>query len=322
MTTTPAEAAPVLAVCGPTAAGKSAVAHLLAGRLGGCGVAVEIVCCDSMQVYRRMDIGTAKPDAAERAATPHHCLDIVEPWQPYSAARYQRDAREAFAAIRARGAIPMIVGGSGLYLRAALDDVDLASTGAPDPELRERVEATPHADLVAELARIDPERAARTDLANPRRVMRAVEIALTVGPGLDPDPGWTDRRGRTPVSLAVVAPAERAELYARIDTRIDAMLARGWLDEVRVLLEDPRGMSRTAAGAIGYAELAEVVRSGRGLDEAVTAIRRRTRGYARRQGTWFRQEPRAVHHRGNSEELAAAVAAQFERATGACSSRS
>lgn len=322
MPTTPAEPAQVLAICGPTAAGKSAVAHLVAGHLAGCGVDVEIVCCDSMQVYRRMDIGTAKADAEERAATPHHCLDVVEPWQLYSAAHYQRDARAAFAAIRARGAVPLIVGGTGLYLRAALDDVDLVSAGPPDPELRERLEAAPHDDLVGELRRIDPERAARTDLANPRRVVRAVEIALTRGSDLALDAGWAGRRGGTTVSLAVVAPAERAELYSRIDDRIDLMLAKGWLDEVRTLVSDPRGMSRTAAGAIGYAELAEVVRSGRGLDEAVTAIRRRTRGYARRQGTWFRQERRAVHHCGNNEELAAAVAAQFEKATGACSSTS
>lgn len=322
MTTPPAEPDPVLAVCGPTAAGKTTLARRVAHRLAEHGVAVEVVCCDSMQVYRRMDIGTAKPDTGERAALAHHCIDLVEPWEPYSAADYQRDARQAFAAVRARGAVPLVVGGTGLYLRAALDDVDLVAAGPPDPELRERLEATTHADLVEELVRLDPRRAARTDLANPRRVTRAVEIALTRGPGLEPDASWVRRRGATPVALAVVAPAERADLYARIDARIDSMLAAGWLDEVHALVRDPRGMSRTAAGAIGYAELAEVVSAGVGLDEAVTAIRRRTRGYARRQTTWFRREPRAVHHSGHPDELAAALAAQFERATGVCTSTS
>lgn len=310
----------MLAVCGPTASGKSEVAARVVEALRERGTAVEIVCCDSMQVYRRMDVGTAKPAPAERATTPHHCVDLVEPWDAYSAADYQRDARAAMAAISARGAMALFVGGTGLYLRAALDDVDLGED-RPDPQRRARLEALTHADLAGELVRLDPDRAARTDLANPRRVLRAVEIALDRGPGAAPDRGWTAREGR-PVCLAVVAPAERAELYRRIDDRIERMLRAGWLDEVRSLLADPRGMSRTASAAIGYAELAEVVSRGEALDDAVAAIRRRTRGYARRQLTWFRREPRGVDHRGDPDTLAASVIEQFEKAPGVCTSTS
>lgn len=314
------DAAPVLAVCGPTAAGKSDVAARVVEALGARGVAVEIVCCDSMQVYRGMDVGTAKASPAERAATPHHCLDLVQPWEPYSAAGYQRDARIAIGAIAERGSVALFVGGTGLYLRAALDDVSL-DDAPPDPERRTHLESLPEADLVAELQRLDPARAARVDLANPRRVLRAVEIALDRGPAAAPDPSWAARAGR-PVSLAVIAPADRAELYRRIDERIDAMLAAGWLDEVGDLLAEPRGMSRTAASAIGYAELAEVVRGEAALEDAVVAIRRRTRSYARRQFTWFGREPRAVHHRGGLADLAASTVAQFERALDACTSTS
>lgn len=314
------EAQPVLAICGPTASGKSEVAARVVEALRERGTAVEIVCCDSMQVYRRMDIGTAKPAAAERAATPHHCVDLVEPWEAYSAADYQRDAREAIESITSRGAVALFVGGTGLYLRAALDDVDLGE-GRPDPDRRARLEQAGHSDLVDQLVRLDPERAARTDLANPRRVLRAVEIALDRGPGAGPDRGWTAREGR-PVCLAVVTPAERAELYRRIDDRVERMLRAGWLDEVRDLLADPRGMSRTASAAIGYAELAEVVRGDASLDDAVAAIRRRTRGYARRQFTWFCRESRAVHHRGGPDSLAASVIEQFGRAPGVCTSPS
>lgn len=310
----------VLAICGPTASGKTELAAHVVGALAARGVAVEVVCCDSMQVYRRMDVGTAKPSAADRAAVPHHCIDLVDPWEQYSAADYQRDGRAALDAIAARGAVALVVGGTGLYLRSLLGDVDL-SAAPPDPERRARLERVAHDDLVDELRRLDPARAARTDLANPRRVLRAVEIALDRGPGADVDAGWAHRSGR-PVCLAVVAPAERATLHERIDARVDRMLSGGWLDEVAELVADPRGMSRTASAAIGYAELAEVVRGDTTLDEAVTAIRRRTRGYARRQYTWFRREARAEHHRGDPGALAAPVVARFERALGLCTSTS
>ncbi|MBX7159639.1 MAG: tRNA (adenosine(37)-N6)-dimethylallyltransferase MiaA [Acidimicrobiia bacterium] len=311
---------PVLAICGPTASGKTELAARAVAALSARGHSVEIVCCDSMQVYRRMDVGTAKPGAADRAATTHHCIDLVEPWTPYSAADYQRDSSAALDAIAARGAVALVVGGTGLYLRGLLGDVDLGGP-PPDPERRERLDRLGHAAVVAELQRLDRGRAARTDLANPRRVLRAVELALDSGPGTAPDPGWTARRGR-PVCLAVVAPSERATLYERIDARVEQMLAAGWLDEVAALVADPRGMSRTASAAIGYAELAEVVRGDASLDGAVTAIRRRTRGYARRQLTWFRREPRAEHHRGDPESLAGSVIGQFERALDACTSTS
>jgi len=311
---------PVLAVCGPTASGKTEVALEAAGALSASGVGVDIVCCDSMQVYRGMDIGTAKPGAVERGRVPHHCLDLVDASDEYSAADYQRDARAVIEEIHRTNRVPLMVGGTGLYLRAAVDDLHL--TAPPDAARRGDLEALSLAELVARLQSIDPVRASRVDLHNPRRVVRAIEIALDQGPGLDRDPQWEDRRSRYRLSLAVVAPAEREQLRRRIDARIDAMLAAGWHDEVRRLWSDPRGMSRTAAAAIGYAELHRVDQGAISTSEAVALIRRRTRVYARRQFTWFRREPRAIWHSGIPAEVAGAVTSQFNEALAGCISTS
>ena len=276
---------PVHALGGPTASGKSEVALAVADRLD-----VEIVSCDAMQVYRGMDIGTAKPSAADQDRVRHHCLDLVEPWEEFSAADYQRAARAAIADICARGSTPLLVGGTGLYLRAAVDDVTLSAP--PDPSRRGMLEATPLPELVARLEDLDASRASRVDLRNPRRVIRAIEIVEDEGTGSEPDTAWTQRCSIYDLTLMVIEPPTRSELWTRIDTRVDAMLEAGWLDETRRLSELGRPVSRTAAAAIGYAQLRSVLAGERPLDDAVATIKTRTRSFARRQLTWFRGDER------------------------------
>lgn len=275
---------PVGVLAGPTASGKTELSLRLAERLGA-----EVVMADAFCVYRGMDIGTAKPTREARAQVPHHCLDIVDPVEEFSAADFQNHARAALNDVQHRGRFPLLVGGSGLYLRAATDDIEFG--GRPDAARRLELEAMPAGDLVGLLERLAPDRAARTDLANPRRVLRQVEQALDgVAP---PDAGWTGRSSGFDVRFAVVAPADRSRLYRRIDTRIDTMLTSGWLDEVAHLGREYGELSKTARAAIGYAELHLVLQGEMEMSEAIECVRRRTRAFARRQLTWFRREPRA-----------------------------
>lgn len=274
----------VAVLAGPTAAGKTAVSLRIAEELDA-----EIILADALCVYRGMDIGTAKPSAAERSRIAHHCIDLVEPSMEFSVADYQSAAHMAITEVHARGRLPLVVGGSGLYVRAATDAVDFAAP--PDPCRRARLEAMPAADLVALLQELDPGRAEEIDLDNPRRVLRAVERALD-GTPVQPE-GWADRASPFEVAYAVLAPGDRGSLYEDIDARMDRMLASGWLDEVSHLLDTHGELSRTASAAIGYAELRLVLRGELEMADARLRIRRRTRALARRQLTWFRREPRA-----------------------------
>ncbi len=274
-----------LALVGATASGKSAFALALARQ----DPAVELVSADAMSVYRGMDIGTAKPNPAERAEVPYHLIDLADPWEDFSVARFQAVARCALAGIEARGHRGVLVGGTGLYVRAVVDDLTLPGRY---PEERAAVEA--EADTAAlhrRLADLDPVAAARMEPTNRRRLVRALEVTLgsgrpfsSFGPGLDAYP---------PSSFAQVGlrlPLE--DLDARIDGRIDAMLDGGLLDEVRGLLADGRGLSVTARQALGYRELADHLDGRCSFDEAVLETRRRTRRFARRQLRWFRRDPR------------------------------
>lgn len=276
---------PHAALVGATATGKSAIALELARQ----DRSWELVTVDSMQVYRGMDIGTAKPSAAERAEVPHHLLDIAEPWEDYDVARFQADARAAVADIETRGRRALLVGGTALYLRAVVDDLTLPGQY---PDVRADLDADPDTEaLHGRLADLDPAAAARMEPRNRRRVVRALEVTLgsgrpfsSFGPGLDQHP---------PTRFRIVAVRrDHADLDRRIHGRYDAQLAAGFLDEVRALTSAERPLSRTAAQALGYKELADHLAGRCTLDEALELARTRTRRFARRQEKWFRRDPR------------------------------
>ena len=285
---------PAIAVMGPTASGKTAFAIELARRHGG-----EIVSVDSALVYQGLDIGAAKPDAAERAGVPHHLLDMRQPWQPYSAAEFAVDARAAIEGILARGKLPVLAGGTGLYFRALLRG--LAPMPEADPALRAALAAEAvqrgWAALHADLSRVDPAGAARIGPGDAQRIQRALEVFALSG---RPISAW--QRDRPPPRLPlrvlklVLAPGERATLHARIARRFDAMLQAGFLDEVRGLRALPqlRGhpapLDLPALRAVGYRQAWEH------LDGASSAAEFRdraifaTRQLAKRQLTWLRGE--------------------------------
>ncbi|MDQ3979087.1 MAG: tRNA (adenosine(37)-N6)-dimethylallyltransferase MiaA, partial [Actinomycetota bacterium] len=274
-----------------TASGKSAVAVALARRLGD----VELVSVDSMQVYRGMDIGTAKPTAAERAEVPYHLLDLVDPEEDFSVARFQAEAARVLAGIEERGHRALLVGGTGLYLQAVVDGLTVPGSW---PRLRAELEteaATPVgiAALYQRLAVLDPPAASRIEPANARRIVRALEVTLgggrpfsSYGPGLAAFPPTRFRLAGIWLPRSVVA--------ARVEARYTAQLAAGFLDEVRALAARPGRLSRTARQALGYRELLDHVAGKCSLEQAVEQAVQRTRAFARRQRMWFRRDPRIV----------------------------
>ncbi len=278
---------PVLTIVGATATGKSAVALELAGPLGG-----EIINADALQVYRGFDIGTAKPSRQERRRVPHHLLDILDPHEPFSAGEFARRARRVIEEIRGRQRLPMLVGGSGLYLRALIDGI--SPIPSVDPRLRERLRdrlaGEGVAVLRAELSRLDPPTAERLAPADTQRLLRALEVAQGTGRPLS---AWIAEKplgggGIDAVWIGLTLP--RALLYDRIARRVERMLADGWVDEVERLLA--AGLSPTLAAfqAIGYRELASHMGGETTLEEAIERIVRATRNYAKRQMTWFRRQ--------------------------------
>ena len=274
-----------LALVGTTASGKSALALVLARR----DPRVELVSVDSMQVCRGMDVGTAKPTPAEQAEVPHHLIDVADPGEEFTVTRFQQAFRLALADIEARGRRAVLVGGTGLYLRAVIDDLTIPGRF---PAVRDELEAEPDtAALHTRLQALDPVAAGRMEPSNRRRIVRALEVTVgsgapfsSFGPGLDAYP---------PVRFRLVGVELPAEVVAaRIAARYQAQLAAGFVDEVRRLAADPRGLSRTARQALGYRELLSHVEDGVPLDEAVDLAVRRTRTFARRQRAWFRRDPR------------------------------
>jgi len=261
---------------GPTAVGKTAVALELAPRLNA-----EIVSADSMQVYRGLDIGTAKPTAAERAAVRHHLVDVCEPGEVFDVKRFVELAEQAIAEIRSRGKVALVVGGSGLYVRALRQGM---FTGpGRDEALRERLEAMPVEALFAELQQVDAATAERIDGQNPRRLVRALEVFYAGGKGMrELQREWNHGE---PVGRLFGLRRSRAELVARIEARIDEQMAAGWLDEARGVMAGV-----TAMQAAGYRELAAHLRGESALPTAVNLIKIRTRQLAKRQMTWFRRE--------------------------------
>lgn len=274
--------APIL-LAGPTAVGKSEVATLLAGRLGG-----EIVSVDSMQVYRGMDIGTAKPSSTERARVPHHLIDVVSAAETFDAARYVGLAREAICGIQQRGRVPILCGGTGLYFKALSEGVGKAPP--VDPELRTQLAATPLSELVAELREQDPAACERIDLKNPRRVIRAVAVIRQTGrPFSEQRSNWkrsTAEEAGTTRQFGLMRSGE--DLRGRIDSRVEAMFRLGLVEETRHLLSLGLAENLTAMQALGYRQVVEHLRGIRGLSETIELVKSRTRKYAKRQGTWFR----------------------------------
>jgi len=284
---------PVLALVGPTAAGKSALALATAARRGD----VEVVAVDAFTVYRGMDVGTATPSAEDRRRVPHHLVDVLEPEQDCTVSWFQSAARAAVDDVLARGLVPLLVGGSGLYFRAVVDDLEFPPT---DPEVRAAVTARVGGDPAvahAALAVVDPAAAATMDPANLRRAVRALEVLeLTGRPFSDWRTAWDEHRSSRYPGLRVVGVAwERAALVARIAERVTAMLAGGLVEECAALRG--RALSRTARQAIGYGEVLDALDGGSTMAAAHERILVRTRRYATRQLRWFRSDPRVRWHR-------------------------
>lgn len=285
---TPAPApGPHLALVGPTASGKSALAVEVARRLPD----VELVSVDSMQVYRGMDVGTAKPTPAERAEVPVHLVDIADPSEDFSVVEFQAAALSVLGGVEARGHRALLVGGTGLYLRAVVDGLSVPPQW---PAVRAELEAEPDtASLHRRLAGLDPVAAARMTPTNRRRVVRALEVVVgsgrpfsSFGVGLDVHPP-------VPFLLAGVW-LPREVVGERIARRFAAMVGAGLVDEVAALAARPGGLSRTASQALGYREVLAHLRGESSLEDAVDEAVRRTRRFARRQRVWFRRDPRVT----------------------------
>ncbi|MCL4465754.1 MAG: tRNA (adenosine(37)-N6)-dimethylallyltransferase MiaA [Chloroflexi bacterium] len=280
----------VVAVVGPTAVGKSALALALASSFKG-----EIVSADSRQIYKYMDVGTAKPSAAERAAVPHHLVDFVSPDEPYTLADYQRDAYAAIGGIANRGRLPLLVGGTGLYVRAALGGFAIPHV-APRPELRAQLEhfAAAHgaAALHERLRRADPAAAARIDARNVRRVVRALEVYETTGQPISVQQSRAPRPWR---ALTLGLTAERPALYRRIDERVDWQMDHGLVAETERLVASGYSCALPAMSSLGYRQICMYLRGELTLAEVVTLIKTRTHRFARQQYTWFRLDDPEIH---------------------------
>lgn len=272
-----------LVILGPTASGKSSLAVATAEEIGQA----EIVSIDSMAVYRGMDIGTASPTASDQKQVPHHLIDVADPSEEFTVGVFKRLAVTAIDAIRARGNTPILVGGTGLYLRAVVDDLNLPGRY---PEVAAELDAEPDTEVLhARLASLDPLAASRMEPSNRRRVLRALEVTIgsgslfsSFGPGLE-------EYGPTPfVMVALRWP--QAVLDERISTRYQEQMDAGFLDEVRLLAAG--GVGRTAAQALGYKELLAHIAGECSLEEALATAIKRTRRFARRQQRWFRRDPR------------------------------
>lgn len=301
-------------LAGPTACGKSDVALEVVERLRTeRGLAIEIVSLDSMTLYRRMNIGTAKPSEVERLRTPHHLFDILEPSQDFSVAEYLAAAEQACREIVARDGTPLFVGGTGLYLRSLLRGV---FEGPPaNDELRQRLESEAARNgaeaLHCRLQQLDPPTAERLHPNDLRRVVRALEVLELTGLPLSAqhreEPLPLDQR---PANVMWLSPP-RDRLYSRINRRVELMLSAGWLDEVRSLLAEPQPLSQTASQALGYKELIEHLRGERSFAETVESIQTRTRQFAKRQHTWFRNleecRPLPITGTESPSEIAASI---------------
>ncbi len=284
------EKRPLIAIVGPTAVGKTALSLEMAETCGG-----EIISADSRQIYRGMDIGTAKASVAERAQASHHLVDVVMPDEILTLAEYQRAAYDAAEDILSRGRVPLLVGGTGQYVQAVTEGWGIP-TVAPHLELRreleERAESIGSEALHAELAALDPVAAQRIDHRNVRRVIRALEVCIVTGRAI------SDQQRKTPPPYRILwigLTRPRPSLYERIDARVDRMIADGLVDEVRGLAEAGYGWQLPAMTGLGYRQIGQYLRGELLLDDAVALIKRQTRRFVHQQYNWFRlDDPQIV----------------------------
>ena len=282
----------IICIAGPTASGKTALAATLAKELNG-----EVVSCDSMQVYRRMDIGTAKPTLEEMQGIPHHMIDVAEPWEDFSVSRYCEMAAPIVDDIISRGKTAVIAGGTGLYMDALIR----GNAFAPFPAtgVRERLEAQADAEgmeaMLSRLRAVDPDAARRLHLSDRKRILRALEVYLETGETI------TEHNRKTQAVPPRYSPlwlgldfARRGELYRRIDLRVSLMLEQGLVEEIRGLLADGIPERATAMQAIGYKEFVDALDGRCTIEEAADQVRQSSRRYAKRQLTWFRRN-KAIH---------------------------
>ena len=302
---------PIICIAGPTASGKTALAVALARELNG-----EVVSCDSMQVYKRMDIGTAKPSLDERQSIPHHMIDVAEPWEDYSVSRYCADAAPIVENIVSRGKTAIIAGGTGLYMDSLIRGNDFAPF--PSTGVRERLEQEADREgmeaLLARLRAVDPEAADRLHLSDRKRIIRAMEVYLETGETI------TAHNRRTQALPPRFSPVwlgldfeSRAELYSRIDRRVDAMLNAGLLEEIRALLRSGIPEKCTAMQAIGYKEFTDALDGRCTVEAAADQVRQSSRRYAKRQLTWFRRNGRIHWLRRGPGEGSAEILASARR---------
>lgn len=301
----------IICIAGPTASGKTALAVALARELDG-----EVVSCDSMQVYKRMDIGTAKPSPEERQGIPHHMIDVAEPWEDYSVSRYCADAAPIVEDIVSRGKTAIIAGGTGLYMDSLIRGNDFAPF--PSTGVRERLEREADREgmeaLLARLRAVDPEAAARLHLSDRKRIIRAMEVYLETGETI------TAHNRRTQALPPRFSPVwlgldfeSRAELYSRIDRRVDVMLEAGLLEEIRALLRSGIPEKCTAMQAIGYKEFTDALDGRCTVEAAADQVRQSSRRYAKRQLTWFRRNGRIHWLRRGPGEGSAEILASARR---------
>lgn len=302
---------PIICIAGPTASGKTALAVALARELDG-----EVVSCDSMQVYKRMDIGTAKPSPEERQGIPHHMIDVAEPWEDYSVSRYCADAAPIVEDIVSRGKTAIIAGGTGLYMDSLIRGNDFAPF--PSTGVRERLEREADREgmeaLLARLRAVDPEAAARLHPSDRKRIIRAMEVYLETGETI------TAHNRRTQALPPRFSPVwlgldfeSRAELYSRIDRRVDVMLEAGLLEEIRALLRSGIPEKCTAMQAIGYKEFTDALDGRCTVEAAADQVRQSSRRYAKRQLTWFRRNGRIHWLRRGPGEGSAEILASARR---------
>ncbi|MBQ7976457.1 MAG: tRNA (adenosine(37)-N6)-dimethylallyltransferase MiaA, partial [Clostridia bacterium] len=284
---------PVLAVCGPTASGKTALAVELAKRFDG-----EVVSSDSMQIYKGMDIGTAKPTAEEMQGVVHHMLDVAEIDCNFSVSDYCRMAHKIIADIHSRGKLPVIAGGTGLYVDSLLNDIDFNS-GESDRSVRLKYENTDAAELHALLQKLDPEAAAEIHMNNVKRVIRALEHIEITGEKFSQYKKKAASGESRYNPLILFIDWDREELYKRINLRVDIMVKEGLLDEARRIYDAGCDRSLTSMCAIGYKELFEYFDGNLTLDEAIDSIKQNSRRYAKRQLTWFRRNERLCRLNAN-----------------------
>ncbi len=295
----------IICIAGPTASGKTALSIALAKELGG-----EIVSCDSMQVYKGMDIGTAKPTAEEMENTPHHMLSVAEPWEDFSVGKYYQMATPIVDDILARGKTAIIVGGTGLYMDALIRGNDFApvpATGCRE-QLEQQAETEGIDALIARLRAVDPESADRLHPSDRKRIIRALEVYLETGETI------TEHNRKTQLLPPRYSPvwfaledADRATLYSRIDRRVETMLKMGLIEEIQGLLERGVPEKCTAMQAIGYKEFVDVLRGRSSMDTATALVQQSSRKYAKRQLTWFRRNPAISWLRREENESAGEI---------------